>query len=727
MTHAVAPPVGKHGRDDAGAVASASKQPYRPALDGVRVVAVVLVIAFHAGMRSVPGGFVGVDVFFVLSGFLITRLLLGSARGGGIRFVDFYARRMRRLLPVALLVLVVTGLGWAAVASSVEREPLLDDARSAALYFANWHFAGRSVDYFASGDTPSPFQHYWSLSVEEQFYVAWPAIVAVALQGYRRNPARARRRLAVLAGLLCVVSLALVVLAMRRGDAAYGYFGTHARAYQLLAGGLLAVARDGRAGTAVRRGARAAVSFGQLLALAGILVVASSAGPVNVGLRGMLTAAFAVLLLAALELDPRGALAQPLSWPTVRYLGQLSYGTYLWHWPVILMIERFAVMTPHRLFLVAMVPSFGLAALSYRVLEQPIRRSPALAVRGRRVLAAGLAASAVAGLLVLPPVLASGAEPSVTPVAAADSTGGGAGGTTAATGAGGTGATSASGGSKPLPPPPPTARRTPVPKPDQVKAAGERPPGQTCVQQIVRNGCLARPGKGPKVLVIGDSHLQMFFPVLDQIAARHDLNLYTWMYYVCPWEHDVLPTGTNAEPCRANKALLYDTMLPAIRPDVVITINRGYDDPNYPRPVFSSGAPSSTDPAAVLSAATPGAVDEIRALGARLVVVEPVPSMRTNQRECLARAKFVEQCAGRSAGRLRSERALEQRAATRRDVTVIDLDRAICPRLPVCDAVVGGVITRKDVDHVSVQFARALTGELDRRLAAAGVYRATPN
>jgi peptidoglycan/LPS O-acetylase OafA/YrhL len=673
----------------------------------MRALAVVLVIAFHAEMGRVQGGFVGVDVFFVLSGYLITRLLLAAAQADGIRFVEFYARRMRRLLPAAITVLVVTGLAWVAMASAVEREPLLGDARSAALYFSNWHFAAQSTDYFASGDAPSPFEHFWSLSVEEQFYAGWPAIIAMVFLLCRRDPARARRWLAIVAGILLIGSLAALAVTTRQGDSALAYFGTHGRVYQLLAGGLLALWRHGRDEPVTRPVLRAAASALQLLSLAGVILVASSAVHLGPSLRGVWAVGFTVTLLWTVEAAPRGAVASPLSWPTVAYLGRISYGTYLWHWPIILIIRRFVVMAPHDLFLVASVLSFGLAALSHRALEQPIRRSPGLAARSRPVLAAGLAASAAAGLLVLPLVLAAARVPTIT--------------ARTATGASVSPSTSAS-----SPAQVPLSTRTRVPGTDQIKAAGQKHTERTCVELIVRLGCLARRGTGPTVLVIGDSHLEAYFPVFDQLAERHDITLYTWMYYVCPWHYDVLPTGNNAGPCRDNKASLYAEMLPAIRPDVVIAINRGYDDPNYHRGLFRDGAPGTTDAGRVLSTAADRAVDRIRSFGARLIVIEPVPALNFHQRDCLARATFVEQCAGKAAGKLPSEKALEARAAVKHDVTLVDLDKAVCPRLPVCDAVVNGVVVRNDFDHLSVPFTRTLTDILDRRLTAAGAYKPAP-
>jgi hypothetical protein len=151
---------------------------HRPSLDGIRAVAVLLVIAFHAGMTALGHGYVGVDVFFVLSGFLITSLLARELLGSGrLRFVAFYARRVRRLLPAALLVLLVTAVAYELVASPAAVSETRGGFVASALYFANWFFLRQANDYFAQGAHPSPVEHYWSLSVEEQFYLVWPALM----------------------------------------------------------------------------------------------------------------------------------------------------------------------------------------------------------------------------------------------------------------------------------------------------------------------------------------------------------------------------------------------------------------------------------------------------------------------------------------------------------------------------------------------------------------------
>src|SRR4051812_23487497 len=187
----------------ASTVADVRRPGFRSDVEGMRAVAVGLVIAYHAGWSVVSGGFVGVDVFFVLSGFLITGLLSDElCRTGKIDFLRFYARRVRRLLPVSAVVLASTAIVFAVVISPLDRSSLFGDVTSAAMYVANWHFAHGQLDYLHD-PSKSPVLHFWSLSVEEQFYLSWPLLLVAAL-GWRRGAAKhrdPRRRLVVALGL----------------------------------------------------------------------------------------------------------------------------------------------------------------------------------------------------------------------------------------------------------------------------------------------------------------------------------------------------------------------------------------------------------------------------------------------------------------------------------------------------------------------------------------------
>ncbi len=215
---------------------------YRPHLDGLRALAVYLVVAFHAGVGRASGGFVGVDVFFVLSGYLVTGLLIRDLDGPDrrVRFGRFYSRRVRRLLPAAAVNLVVTAIVFGAVAAPVELADAQRAIRAAALYVANWHFISQSADYFAVDVESSPVAHYWSLSVEEQFYVVWPVLLAGIYALARRRRGSERR---VVQGAIALGALGSFVLArsLAGPDISRAYQGTDTRAYQLLAGALLAV------------------------------------------------------------------------------------------------------------------------------------------------------------------------------------------------------------------------------------------------------------------------------------------------------------------------------------------------------------------------------------------------------------------------------------------------------------------------------------------------------
>src|SRR6476469_5526129 len=209
------------------------REHYRPQLDGVRTLAVYLVVAFHAGLVRFDGGFIGVDVFFVLSGYLVTSLLTRDvAAFGAVRLGQFYSRRIRRLLPAAVVNLTVTAIVFAAIASPWEATNAIGAVRAAALYVANWYFIGQSADYFARNITASPVIHYWSLSVEEQFYILWPLLLSgLVLAGRRLLWTRGRL---VQAGVVVIGLASLVTaLALARTDPNRAYLATYTRAYQL--------------------------------------------------------------------------------------------------------------------------------------------------------------------------------------------------------------------------------------------------------------------------------------------------------------------------------------------------------------------------------------------------------------------------------------------------------------------------------------------------------------
>src|SRR4051794_15537437 len=376
---------------------------YRPALDGLRCVAVYLVVLFHSGLSVAGGGFIGVDLFFVLSGFLITNILLSDAEETGrIRFARFYARRVRRLLPAALLTVVVTSIVFLAVASIVERLPLVHDAQSALLYVANWHFMAQQNDYFATGVEKSPFLHFWSLAIEEQFYVVFPLLLLVLLAFARR-----RQRwlpVAVLGG-LCALSVA-AQLHWGNADPSHAYYGTDTRAYQLLVGAVLACAMR----TWSLRPTARLLDRATFVGLGGLLLLATDWVGASPSHRGLGAAAASALVIGAVAVREEGWVARMLSRRTPVYLGRVSYSTYLWHWPVILVARAVLPLTPIEVACLAIVMATALAALSTELLELPIRRSRMLDAIRWPVVAWGVVACVVIATLVVPPVLHSDAR-----------------------------------------------------------------------------------------------------------------------------------------------------------------------------------------------------------------------------------------------------------------------------------------------------------------------------
>lgn len=341
---------------------------YRPALDGLRAIAVMGVVTYHLGASWLPGGFLGVDLFFVLSGFLITSLLLDEvARRGCISYSDFLAHRARRLLP-ALYVLIAAVCAWAAWLAAPEA---IGDLRGAALaavfYVANWFFIATSRSYFADVQGPSPLEHTWSLSIEEQFYLLWPFLLLLFAR--RLSP----RALMLVLTLGIVGSVTVMAAAYDTTDPSSAYFGTLSRVHELLVGCLLAYL--------VHRGLRMPLTWRWsawiALALIGAMMatVSDMAGFYYRGGSLVFCVVVAWLMLALGAGPPGGGPTRALSWAPLVWIGMLSYGIYLWHWPLILWLTPTSTgLGGALLTLVRIGATIAVATVSYYVVERPIRR-----------------------------------------------------------------------------------------------------------------------------------------------------------------------------------------------------------------------------------------------------------------------------------------------------------------------------------------------------------------
>ncbi len=354
--------------------------PIRTDIQGLRAIAVSMVMIYHLWPNRVSGGYAGVDVFFVISGFLITSHLLAHPPTRGKNLFEFWSRRIRRLLPASLLVLAVTLLVTRLAAPSTIWGNTAKDVRAAALYFVNWRLAAQSVDYLAAENAASPVQHFWSLSVEEQFYLMWPVLILllVGLATWRRW----RVVPVTMAGLSLVVAASLAYsIYQTHSEPASAYFVTPTRIWELGLGGLLATALSQRALGRNRDSeavplppvARIVLSWLGLAAIGWTAFVYTGKTPFP-GYEALLPVLGTVAVIAAVSPRRLGSPGPLMAWRPVQWLGDVSYSVYLWHWPMIVLVPY---ITGHRLGrldkLAIIALTLVLAGLSKRYIEDRFR------------------------------------------------------------------------------------------------------------------------------------------------------------------------------------------------------------------------------------------------------------------------------------------------------------------------------------------------------------------
>ena len=388
---------------------------YQPALDGLRAFAVGAVIAYHLGAGWAAGGFLGVDAFFVLSGYLITSLLLSEwGRRAAISLPRFWVRRARRLLPALFVVLGAIALYAVLLAPSQQLRTLRADGLASLFYFANWHFVLSGQSYFDLFTLPSPMRHLWSLAIEEQFYLVWPLVVLGCLRLGRGS----RKPLAAVCVAGIAASVAVMALLYEPADPSRAYYGTDARVHTLLVGAVLALllmrsrAHDDRR---ARRDRRSPASLQLVGVGAGLACLWAFAFVSDVGSGlyhgGSLVFSVAVAAVIASAVQPGWSpLGAVLSIPVLRWIGRISYGLYLWHWPAIVVLtEDRTGLSGAPLTIVRLATTFAGATLSFYLVEQPIRRGALRGWRGRVAVPAGFAAAGVA--IVIATVGASATTP----------------------------------------------------------------------------------------------------------------------------------------------------------------------------------------------------------------------------------------------------------------------------------------------------------------------------
>ena len=696
---------------------------FRTDIEGLRGLAVLLVVVFHAWPTWLPGGFIGVDVFFVLSGYLITRLLVDELETtGSIALPAFWARRARRLLPISALVIIVTVFAsWAALAPYAVRL-VVTDAVAASGFFVNFRFAFQLGDYFGAqlaASSPSPLLHYWSLAVEEQFYLVWPLLLLAVTRRSTNIRVAAGR---AVAGVIVLSLLLSGVMTQTYPTAAF--YLLPARMGELGIGAAVAIWAPIL--TAAPQRLR---TVGGWVGLVMIVVVAFDIDE-SFTFPGLL----AMIPVLATALVITGGEGQQSYWPAGRllrlrplqWLGKHSYGLYLWHWPLLVLAQ--VRWGPLGFFQTAVVVALamGLSSLSLRALENPVRHSPWVAARPQRGLRLGGGIIAVTiivavGVRVALPSLDTGVsasaptlltdqtssattsttvvdvEPSVATNQAATINGAGSSTTTTTTIA------------IPTTTVPLTLDRL-IESVHEVLAAGAavdtvpnnlRPSIAAAVDdkaQIYDDGCV-NIGVDPEVhdcrygasggdftmVLYGDSHAAHWFPALNEIANDRGINFVVLTKGGCPTANVAIPTAILAQQCPIwrDDAIGYMTEL---QPDLIV-MTASHDYPN-----------SSEE----WSAGMAETVDRVLPATSRLVMLGDNPNAKDLPSNCLSRNLFsASVCSNTRSAAVSQDRIdIEYSIATQRSLEFIDTTDWFCTT-STCPMMVGDILLYRDATHLS--------------------------
>lgn len=656
---------------------------YRLDVDGLRAVAVVLVVAFHVGVDRFfvrfsldlfGGGFVGVDVFYVISGFLITGLLLRELEETGrISLRRFYARRIRRLLPAAVLVLLVTSVASAILLPPIDLAPVALAALSAALYTSNIWFAAQATDYLGAGYTESPLLHYWSLSLEEQFYLLWPGlIVLVVLLTNRMGViAGVRRRVGIVVLAISLPSFAGSVL-LTPISAPWAYFGLPTRAWELGAGAGLAVLAPRLTGLSHRLRLATGIAGIGLVLLAFIMLGRHSAFPGWVAAVPVLGTS---LVIVAGVTGPPVGVGRLLSLPPVTYVGRISYVWYLWHWPFVVLAGPATGATGRPaapVVLAAAGLSFLAAVITHAVVEQPARRMGMLTT-GWRPAAVVIGSVAVVAAVAAPSLLLaqSGATE---------------------------GATTAAG-----------ARL------DRARAADDC--GHDFRDERAVPCELGDTSSGTTVALVGDSHAAHLLPALAAAAESRGWRILLYTKASCPPIEALRYLDAYRRPYTECATWLTDVwaQLEAQQPTAVLLARfGGYDDDLLDT---DGRAVAENRAADVWEQAAGRTFRRLVDITDHVVVLRDVPSPGIDVPACLsAHGEDGSACSYPSEGHVGWDEHLHDAevaaASGLPDISFVDLSESVCDSDPCTVVDVSGVIKYRDSNHLTASFSASLGPEL---------------
>jgi peptidoglycan/LPS O-acetylase OafA/YrhL len=689
---------------------------FRADIEGLRAVAVLAVVLFHVGLAGVGGGYVGVDVFFVISGFLITGLLWREVTSGGtVRLGRFYGARARRLLPAAATVGVATAIGAAVLLPPLQARSVLGDGIASALYVGNYRFAVQGTDYLAADAEPSPFQHYWSLGVEEQFYLLWPALIIGAAWLVRR---RRTRKNSVPSGNPYLVVLAVVAalsfavsLAWTHTAPPWAFFSLPTRAWELAVGGLVALS----IGHWRRLPAlpAAVVGWGGLGAIlfSCVQLSSSTAYPGTAALLPVLGTALVIGAGSVKGGATSGAgVGRVLSVPVLRAIGRVSYSWYLWHWPVLLLMPHLRGH-PAGLAdgLTAAIVSAGLAVITLHLVENPVRLAGPLRRSAVGSLALGGAATAVAVcvgvvllVVVVPVPIGRGVAVAAPKISAA--------------------------------PPPPTRAADPYDAAveqafAQAQAAVAASADLTAVPSnltpalseavadkaaVFVNGCVrswrevgqsecatADTASATTVVLTGDSHAAMWNPALQQVAEQRHWRLETLGKVTCPLQDLPITSPylgreyTECEQWRTEIIARLQAEHPRL---IVLGIGRRYG---------ADFGFTSYDPAWIDSLGR--MIAQLRGTGTAVLVLGPIPDPHTTVPTCLS--AHLDDAGGcsppPSAAVNDAGIAAEHAATTAGGGHYADLTALFCTT-ERCPVIVGNDLVYRDDNHLTIAYAQAL-------------------
>ena len=652
---------------------------FRSDIQGLRAIAVGAVVLYHAGVPFLPGGYVGVDVFFVISGFLITsHLLTGLQRDGRVHFASFYAKRARRILPASFTVLAVS-----VVAALIWYPPLLLrevwlGAVATALYVPNYLFAAEGTNYLAES-IPSLFQHYWSLGVEEQFYLVWPLLLALGFLFVKRPKAL----FGIVLGIVVVSFAACVLLTFRSQP--WAFFALPTRAWELGVGGLVAFLLTYR--PKIIAAVPAAVTG--WLGLAGIVgsaLLFTSATPFPGYWAAVPVLATAAVIIggdSAAPFSPRSTLSlRPLLW-----VGLISYSLYLVHWPL-LQVAQAAVGFENPLPLWATLAlgalSFPVAWLMYRFVEEPGRKGRWLAsARPRRSLLAAGAASIAVVIVATATYVYSNSRPMNAGEAAPETSVG---------------------------TPPTVTSYVPSNIHPTLRAVADDQPviyADGCHLDFPDTNlqeCVYGDPEAPRIVLFGDSHAAQWFPALLGYAEANGYSLENRTKSSCPSiSADILRNGVPYIECSAWRDEVIDR-IEAEHPALVVLANYGV------APLADPGGSYATAWGNALGAT-------LDAIGPPTVVLADTPDLRSTPSVCLsANLDSAMECAlPRSEALDSPARAAEESTAAGHDSAYVDLTDYICSS-DLCAPILGNTLVYRDAHHITATFSAELASALGERL-----------